>query len=64
MGGAKNCPEKQLAEASLRMLTGDLDGAESILKGLQNEPSVSVQAKDSLEQIQKKREKDKILSNN
>ena len=61
---AKDCPEKQLAEASLRMLTGDLDGAETILKGLQNEPSVSVQAKDSLEQIQKKREKDKILSNN
>ena len=61
---AKDCPEKQLAEASLRMLTGDLDGAETILKGLQNQPSVSVQAKDSLEQIQKKREKDKILSNN
>ena len=61
---AKDCPEKQLAEASLRMLTGDLDGAESILKDLQNEPSVGVQAKDNLEQTQKKREKDKMLKNN
>ena len=58
---AEDCPEKRLAEASLRMLTGDLDGAETILKGLQSEPSVSVQAADNLQQINRKREKDRTL---
>ncbi|MEY8487978.1 DUF3868 domain-containing protein [uncultured Parabacteroides sp.] len=48
--------EKQLALASVRMLRGDLDGAEAILKRLENSPAAGEAARANLEQIKAKRE--------
>lgn len=48
---ANDCPEKQLAEASILMLEGKLDEAKSILEKLQHEPSVSAQAEENIRQI-------------
>ena len=48
--------EKQLALASVRMLRGDLDGAEAILKRLENNPAAGEAARANLEQIKAKRE--------
>ena len=48
--------EKQLALASVRMLRGDLDGAEAILKKLENSPAAGEAARANLEQIKAKRE--------
>lgn len=48
---ATDCPEKQLAEASILMLEGKLDEAKSILEKLQHEPSVSAQAEENIRQI-------------
>lgn len=48
--------EKQLALASVRMLRGDLDGAEAILKGLENSSVAGEAARANLEQIKAKRE--------
>ena len=48
---ATDCPEKQLAEASILMLEGKLDEAKSILEKLQHEPSVSTQAEENIRQI-------------
>ena len=48
--------EKQLAQAAILMLRGDLDGAEVILNTLQNSPVASKPAKANLEQIKAKRE--------
>lgn len=48
---ATDCPEKQLAEASILMLEGKLDEAKSILKKLQHEPSVSAQVEENIRQI-------------
>lgn len=48
---ANDCPEKQLAEASILMLEGKLDEAKSILEKLQHEPSVSTQAEENIRQI-------------
>lgn len=48
---ANDCPEKQLAEASVLMLEGKLDEAKSILEKLQHEPSVSAQAEENIRQI-------------
>lgn len=48
--------EKQLALASIKMLRGDLDGAEAILKGLENSTAAGEAARANLEQIKAKRE--------
>ena len=48
---ANDCPEKQLAEASILMLEEKLDEAKSILEKLQHEPSVSAQAEENIRQI-------------
>lgn len=48
---ATDCPEKQLAEASILMLEGKLDEAKSILEKLQHEPSVSAQVEENIRQI-------------
>lgn len=48
---ANDCPEKQLAEASILMLEGKLDEAKSILEKLQHEPSVSAQVEENIRQI-------------
>lgn len=48
--------EKQLALASIKMLRGDLDGAEAILKRLENSPAAGEAARANLEQIKAKRE--------
>lgn len=48
---ANDCPEKQLAEASILMLEGKLDEAKSILEKLRNEPSVAAQAEENIRQI-------------
>ena len=47
--------EKQLALASVRMLRGDLDGAETILKRLENSAVCGEAARANLEQIKAKR---------
>lgn len=48
--------EKQLALASIKMLRGDLDGAEAILKRLENSSVAGEAARANLEQIKVKRE--------
>lgn len=48
--------EKQLAIASIRMLRGDLDGAETILKKLENSTVCGEAARANLEQVKAKRE--------
>lgn len=48
-------PQKRLAEASVKMLEGDLDGAESLLNGLEG-TDVAGEAARNLEQIRAKRE--------
>ena len=47
--------EKQLALASVRMLRGDLDGAETILKRLEHSAACGEAARANLEQIKAKR---------
>lgn len=48
---ANDCPEKQLAEASILMLEGKLDEAKTILEKLRQEPSVAAQAEENIRQI-------------
>ncbi|WP_374048208.1 type IV pilus biogenesis/stability protein PilW, partial [uncultured Parabacteroides sp.] len=49
-------PEKQLAEASIAMLEGDLDRAEQLLNPLKGKSGVSEAVDRNLEQIRLKRE--------
>nr|WP_233587493.1 DUF3868 domain-containing protein [Parabacteroides sp. AF18-52] len=53
---AADSPEKQLAEASIVMLEGDLDRAEQLLDRLKGTPSVSEAVEKNLEQIRLWRE--------
>lgn len=50
-----DCPEKQLAEASILMLEGNLDGAEAILNKLTDHPSLAEAVQENLNQINAKR---------
>lgn len=52
---ANDCPEKQLAEASILMLEGNLDGAETILNKLTDHPSLAEAVQENLNQINAKR---------
>lgn len=48
---ANDCPEKQLAEASILMLEGKLDEAKALLEKLRHEPAVAAQAEENIRQI-------------
>lgn len=48
---ANDCPEKQLAEASILMLEGKLTEAKVILEKLRHEPAVAAQAEENIRQI-------------
>lgn len=48
---ANDCPEKQLAEASILMLEGKLAEAKTLLEKLRHEPSVAAQAEENIRQI-------------
>lgn len=48
---ANDCPEKQLAEASILMLEGKLTEAKALLEKLQHEPAVTTQAEENIRQI-------------
>ncbi len=48
---ANDCPEKQLAEASILMLEGKLAEAKALLEKLRHEPSVAAQAEENIRQI-------------
>lgn len=52
---ATDTPEKQLAEAAIAMMEGDLDRAEQLLQPLKENVSVASAANDNLRQIQAKR---------
>lgn len=48
---ANDCPEKQLAEASILMLEGKLTEAKALLEKLRHEPAVTTQAEENIRQI-------------
>ena len=48
---ANDCPEKQLAEASILMLEGKLAEAKALLEKLRHEPAVAAQAEENIRQI-------------
>lgn len=48
---ANDCPEKQLAEASILMLEGKTDEARTLLESLQNEPNLKEAVAKNLEMI-------------
>lgn len=48
---ANDCPEKQLAEASILMLEDKLAEAKTLLEKLRHEPSVAAQAEENIRQI-------------
>lgn len=48
---ANDCPEKQLAEASILMLEGKLTEAKALLEKLRHEPAVVAQAEENIRQI-------------
>ncbi len=48
---ANDCPEKQLAEASVLMLEGKLAEAKVLLEKLRHEPAVAAQAEENIRQI-------------
>lgn len=48
---ANDCPEKQLAEASILMLEGQTDEARTLLESLQNEPNLKEAIAKNLEMI-------------
>lgn len=48
---ANDCPEKQLAEASILMLEGKLAEAKALLEKLRYEPAVAAQAEENIRQI-------------
>lgn len=48
---ANDCPEKQLAEASILMLEGKLAEAKALLEKLRHEPAVTTQAEENIRQI-------------
>ena len=48
---ANDCPEKQLAEASILMLEGKLTEAKALLEKLRHEPAVAAQAEENIRQI-------------
>ena len=56
---AADCPERSLAEAALTMREGDLDRAEALLRPLVDDPRVGAAASDNLEQIARKRAKER-----
>ncbi len=51
LANANDCPEKQLAEASILMLEGKLAEAKTLLEKLRHEPSVAAQAEENIRQI-------------
>lgn len=48
---ANDCPEKQLAEASILMLEGKLAEAKALLEKLRHEPAVAAQTEENIRQI-------------
>lgn len=48
---ANDCPEKQLAEASILMLEGKMAEAKALLEKLRHEPAVAAQAEENIRQI-------------
>ena len=56
---AADGPEKRLAEAALAMYEGDLDRAEAVLRPLVDDARVGAAASDNLEQIARKRAKER-----
>ena len=48
---ANDCPEKQLAEASIQMLEGKLTEAKALLEKLRHEPAVVAQVEENIRQI-------------
>lgn len=48
---ANDCPEKQLAEASILMLEGKLTEAKALLEKLRHEPAVVAQVEENIRQI-------------
>ena len=46
-----DCPEKQLAEASILMLEGKMAEAKALLEKLRHEPAVAAQAEENIRQI-------------